>query len=88
MQVVVYTRQSCPLCDVAWESLQKAQMQYHFHLRAEEVDRNAELLTRYGECVPVVVIGGQVRFRGQVNEILLTRILRAEQDRIAKREGG
>ena len=30
---------------------------------------------RYDQCVPVVEIDGQERFRGRVNEVLLRRLL-------------
>ena len=48
-----------------------------FTLEKIDVDADPELAARYGGCVPVVLINGQVRFRGRVNKALLERILDA-----------
>lgn len=76
-QVVLYTRQGCHLCDDA-----KAVLVRH-GLSPREVDIDADteaaadLRTKYNECVPVVEIDGQIRFRGRVDERLLKRLLHA-----------
>jgi glutaredoxin len=75
LRVVVFTRAACPLCDKALELLRGQQRRYGFTLELRDIDNSAELVRAYGECVPVVTINGQVRFRGQVNEVLLRRIL-------------
>ncbi len=73
-QVTLYTRRGCHLCDEAKVVLER------FGLTAEEIDIDGDpqLLRRYNESVPVVVIGGQERFFGRVDEVLLRRILAAE----------
>jgi hypothetical protein len=81
LEVVLYTRQGCHLCEVAWARLRTAQERWKFRLTAVDVDRDTGLLASYGECVPVVCVDGVVRFRGVVNEVLLTRLLAAEARR-------
>jgi hypothetical protein len=76
-QVMLYTRQGCCLCDQAWAQLDQARRDYGFALDAVDVDTDPDLASRYGECVPVVLINGRVRFRGRINPILLRRLLRA-----------
>ena len=68
----MYTRNDCHLCDEA-----KATLERH-GLTPEEVDidLDPELVNRYTDCVPVVLIDGVVRFRGRVDEVLLRRLLR------------
>jgi hypothetical protein len=78
LHIIVYTRCGCHLCDVAWQSLERAQSRYRFKLTAVDVDGDAELAARYGEQVPVVTVNGKLRFRGTVNAVLLERLLRAE----------
>lgn len=78
VEVVVYTRQGCHLCDDAWELLQAWQRRHGFRLSAVDVDADPELASAYGACVPVVTVNGRARFRGRVNEVLLGRLLRAE----------
>jgi hypothetical protein len=76
VRFVVYTRRGCHLCDEAWEQLRRAQRRHGFRLEAVDVDADAEVGARYGTCVPVVAVNGRVRFRGKVNPVLLTRLLR------------
>jgi hypothetical protein len=73
-QVLMYTRTGCHLCDEAWGRLQEAQRHHHFSLEAVDVDSDPALVAQYGDCVPVVLIDGKVRFRGRVNPVLLARI--------------
>lgn len=72
---VVYTRKGCHLCEDAWTLLEKERDRHGFTLEAIDVDSSAELTEEHGECVPVVVVDGKVRFRGRVNPVLLKRLL-------------
>jgi glutaredoxin len=78
VQIVMYTRQGCHLCDAAWKTLEQARERYRFDLSSVDVDRDPALAALYGEQVPVVTVDGHVRFRGGVNAALLERLLRAE----------
>ena len=71
-EVILYTRQGCHLCDEARQTLIRCQLVP----RLIDIDEDPELVARYDECVPVVVIDGQERFRGRVNEVLLRRLIR------------
>jgi glutaredoxin len=79
-----YTRKGCHLCEDAWETLRSEQQRHQFKLTSIDVDTDPALAERYGEQVPVVVLEGKVRFRGSINPVLLTRLLRAE----VRRRGG
>ena len=68
---IIYTRSGCHLCEAAEALL----VRYGIRPQLIDIDANAALRERYNCCVPVVVIDGKERFRGQVNEILLKRIL-------------
>jgi glutaredoxin len=76
VRLVMYTRRGCHLCEDAWQVLQQEQRRHGFHLEAVDVDADPELAARYGLCVPVVTVAGEVRFRGRVNRVLLARLLR------------
>lgn len=67
----LYTRTGCHLCDDARSLLER------YGLRPDVVDIDADegLREQFDDCVPVVFIGGKMRFRGRVNEVLLKRIL-------------
>ena len=71
-KVVLYTRQGCHLCDEAEQLLGR----HGLSPELVDIDADPALAERYTDCVPVVVIDGQERFRGRVNEVLLRRLLK------------
>lgn len=81
LQVILYTRRGCHLCDEAAQVLAQARRRYRFPLQAIDVDGDPDLTNRYGPEVPVVTVNGKLRFRGQVNPVLLRRLLEAEARR-------
>ena len=74
LKVVLYTRHGCHLCDDALVLLQKHGLQPQL----VDIDGDPALRERYTECVPVVEINGKERFRGRINEVLLSRLLAVE----------
>ena len=84
LHFLLYARPGCHLCEVAWRQLQAAQRRHRFSLKEVDVDAEPELAARYGSLVPVVAVNGKVRFRGAINEVLLDRLLRAENLKSAK----
>lgn len=70
-ETILYTRQGCHLCDDAHKIL----MRHGLAPQSVDIDADPELIAKYTECVPVVVIDGRERFRGRVNELLLRRLL-------------
>jgi len=68
---IMYTRLGCHLCEQAEALL----LRYGLRPELIDIDVDAALRERYNVCVPVVLIDGRERFRGQVNEVLLRRIL-------------
>lgn len=75
-KVIIYTKEECHLCHQAKDVLYS----YRKWLpEIEEVDitTNPEFMEKFSEQIPVVEIDGTIRFRGQVNEILLRRLIDA-----------
>lgn len=77
LRLVLYTRQGCHLCEKAAQVLTQAQVRYRFALETIAVDADSALADHYGLTVPVVTVNGKLRFRGQVNPVLLERLLYA-----------
>jgi glutaredoxin len=71
MNVVLYTRAGCHLCDDALELLKA----HGLSPQLVDVDADEGLRERFNECVPVVEIDGKIRFRGRVDPVLLRRLL-------------
>ncbi len=80
MQINVYTKATCPLCDKAKDVL----AQHGLSFREINITDNAELAARFDTCVPVVEIDGKIRFRGKVDAVLLRRLLDHAGERNAK----
>lgn len=76
MNVTLYTRKGCHLCDTAYETLVK----YGLEPQTIDIDIDSDesLQAEFDTCVPVVVIDGKVRFRGHVEPALLKRLLCGE----------
>src|SRR5262245_52593846 len=78
VQVILYTRSRCPLCDEARHFLECEQKRLGFKLETIDVDADPYLNERYDECVPVVVVDGTERFRGKINPVLWNRLWRSQ----------
>ena len=76
--VTVYTRAACSCCEKAMAVLEAARARHGFAVETIDVDSDPALAAEYGTAVPVVAVGGKVRFRGLVNPALLERLLLAE----------
>src|SRR3982751_4206148 len=74
----VYTRAQCCCCHKAIDLLREQQRRHGFRMEEVDIDSDPELVAKYGTEVPVVSLGGKVRFRGVVNPALLDRLLAAE----------
>jgi glutaredoxin len=71
MDVILYTRAGCHLCDDALATLTN----HGLDPAIVDIDADLALRDRFGTCVPVVEIDGKVRFRGKVDPVLLRRLL-------------
>jgi glutaredoxin len=73
LNVVLYTRDGCHLCEEAQEVLGD----FGFSPTIIDIDADSNLRERFDTCVPVVEIDGKIRFRGRVDPALLRRIVRS-----------
>jgi glutaredoxin len=80
LSVCLYTRAGCCACTEAKAILEGAGHRFGYVLTILDVDADEELNRLYGEQVPVVTVGGKIRFRGSVNKVLLIRLLRKDLD--------
>jgi glutaredoxin len=59
IEVTVYSRSNCHLCEVALEVIDEIRNEYEFTITKILIDGNAELEEKYGEQVPVILINNQ-----------------------------
>lgn len=75
--VVLYTREMCSLCEEAAAVLRKIAAEEGVEVWEEDVDRSPDLAARYGDRVPVAVMGGRELFEFKVDVAKLRESLRA-----------
>src|SRR6516225_3941708 len=81
INVVVYKRMDCHLCETALQMLRKFQHSYRLAIAEKDIGFDPELLREMGEKIPVIYVEGRERFHGRVNEALLRRTLAGERRR-------
>jgi len=59
MQLVLYVRRKCHLCTEMHRELLDAGARHAFSVELVDIETDAELVTRYGHKVPVLVGGGE-----------------------------
>lgn len=57
LELCLYNRVGCHLCEDMWQQLQALQSEYDFSIKVIDVDKNADLCQRYGDKVPVLIAG-------------------------------
>jgi glutaredoxin len=78
IEVTIYSRSTCHLCDVAMATLIELQKEIEFGIEKILIDGDLELEKKYGEQVPVILINGAmhdffrvdpVRFRNSISRL-------------------
>lgn len=75
MDVEVFTRPGCGCCETALRKLMLAAYDHEITVRSRDISNDAALAARYGNDLPVVFFDGKLRFRREVNDVLLKKLL-------------
>jgi glutaredoxin len=75
VEVVLYGRPGCCLCDDARAVLERAQQRLDFTLSERDIEQDDQLLASYLERIPVVTIDGAEVFEYFVDETRLEAAL-------------
>jgi glutaredoxin len=59
IEVSIYSRSNCHLCEVALGVLEEMRNELDFQITKILIDGNAELEKKYGEQVPVILINNE-----------------------------
>jgi glutaredoxin len=59
IEVTIYSRSNCHLCDVALGVLEEIRQEINFRIIKILIDENPKLEEKYGEQVPVILINDQ-----------------------------
>ena len=76
IQIEIYSRPGCHLCDEAKEVIERIQRRYAFAVRVINIEEDPALETAYGTEIPVVFINGSKAFKYRVDEAELEKKVR------------
>lgn len=76
MRVEVYTKPGCTCCDDVIRRLLLAAYDYELEVEVRDISTDLALFKRFGHQTPVVFFDRRLRFRMQMNDVLLRRLLR------------
>ena len=68
MEVVVYSKPGCCLCDEVKEKLKRLQASHAFNLREVNILEDPEAQRKFKEEIPVVFINGKKAFKYRLDE--------------------
>jgi glutaredoxin len=68
LSIVLYAKAGCHLCDEAREYLENAAADHEFELAEIDIRRDPDIFERYRYRIPVVVVNGEERLEGRIDE--------------------
>jgi glutaredoxin len=82
VEVVLYTRAGCHLCEVAKEVIERVRARVPFALSVIDVDTDPSLQEQFGLEVPVVFVGGRKHAKYRLDERAFEeRLRRSDSER-------
>ncbi|WP_242216690.1 glutaredoxin family protein [Bacillus cereus group sp. BfR-BA-01380] len=78
MEVILYTKEECGLCQKAKKLLQELQDEYVFDLKEINIYEDEQLLEKYHLMIPVVEIEGEEVEYGSIHkDVIINSLIRA-----------
>ena len=68
IQVDIYSRPGCHLCDEAKEVIERVRRRVAFDLKVVNIETDQDLEKQYGDQIPVVFVNGVKVFKYRVDE--------------------
>ncbi len=76
VNVTIYSKKDCHLCDIAKETLLKVQQELPFLLNEIDIERDKTAFEKYKYLTPVIEIDGEKVFNYRIDENELKEILK------------
>ena len=74
--ITIYSKPDCHLCELAKEVIERCRQKVDFAVEIVDISQNPELLERYRDDIPVVLLDGHEIARHFVRERKLLELLR------------
>lgn len=65
--LVLYSKPGCGLCDEMKAQIARARLSRRIEFTEIDIERDAQLLERFGRSIPVLEICGRVAFKGRMS---------------------
>lgn len=78
VNITIYSKNNCHLCDIAMETLLKIRKEFPFSLTEINIEKDKEIFEKYKYLIPVIEIEGKEVFTYRVNENELKKILSSQ----------
>ncbi|MDX2167331.1 MAG: glutaredoxin family protein [Deltaproteobacteria bacterium] len=78
MRLTLITRHDCHLCEEMVAVIEAVRARHELELEVLDVDADPDLLARYSDQVPVLLVNGRKAFKYRVSESALSRRLHLE----------
>jgi glutaredoxin len=75
MTITIYSKPHCHLCDLAKEVVERCRQKVDFTVEVIDISQNPELLERYRNDIPVILLDGHEIARHVVRERKLLELL-------------
>jgi glutaredoxin len=75
MEITLYSKENCSLCDEALGLLSRLANEYEFDLDVVDISESKEAWDKYRYMVPVVLVEGELRAHGRITEEKLRALL-------------
>ena len=75
-RITIYSKPGCHLCDRAKEVIERCRAKVEFAIEVVDISQNPELLQRYRDDIPVILLDGKEIARHFVRERKLLELLR------------
>jgi glutaredoxin len=76
LNVTVYSKKECHLCQIAKEELEVINREFDFTLEEVDIENNALAFEKFKHMIPVVEVDGEIISSGRVNGKKLTALLK------------
>lgn len=86
LQIKLLTRPGCHLCDQSLQVLDQFKDRFGFEIEKIDISHSPELLSAYGNDIPVAFLDGEELFRHRAQANLVLKALRAREEMLSIRE--
>ena len=76
VNITIYSKKNCHLCDIAKITLLKIRKEFPFSLIEVDIEKDKEIFEKYKYLIPVIEIDAEKTFTYKVNETELKKILK------------